>query len=136
MLIYAHARRRSALPGQRHADNLRLEVASRLRSEGAQLAAQRETILIFAGYVEIRCDILGGFRHRIDPIALLENGVDEAPAHGRVKHLGIARERGGTLRHYIRGAAHALRSARQYQLCFTRSDHACSAGNGIHPGAA
>ncbi|MNO42298.1 hypothetical protein D3C76_324870 [compost metagenome] len=56
------------------------------------LAAQGESVLVFARNTELRGDILGGLGHRVDAVLRLHQFIDETPADGGVEQLGATAE--------------------------------------------
>ena len=116
MLISSDRNRIAAPLRHRDGNNLVVEDPGIDRFFGAQLALQREPILVLSGNVEAGSNIFGSLGHRVDTVLGLEFSVDKPPAQRGVENLGIAAESGRLLTHDKRCPRHRLDAARDSEL--------------------
>jgi hypothetical protein len=100
------------------------------------LASQGEGILIFARNVELLRDNLRGFRHRFDTVLCFHEGIDEAPADGRIFDLRRAGKSRVCFAHHEGGAGHALDAAGYDEFSLAALNRARSGRHRVHAGTA
>ena len=102
-------------------DELVGEAAGVVRSRPAPLRLEREGVLVLARDAPALGDVLARLAHRLEREHLLEPGIGEAPAEGRVvDDLVAAREGAVGLRHHERGSAHRLDAAGDEEVAVSR----------------
>ncbi len=120
------------LVGNPHLNDFFSEKSCSLRSGSTLLTAQSESVLIFAGYLEIVRNVVGSLRHCVDAVLRFHQRVDETPANGSVFQFHVARERRIRLAHHERRAGHRLDAAGNRQLHFAAGNGAERSADGIH----
>ncbi len=106
------------------------------------MGADREGVGILAGDAVHAGHFFGGFRHGVRHLAvprqaaLLEQGVNKAPADGGIENLTWLGKRRRGFFLDPRCPAHGLHSAGDHNVCGTGLDHLAGLDDGAQPGSA
>ena len=100
------------------------------------LTEDGEAILLITRDVELPCDVLRRFTHRVRMMELGEGRIRESPADRGVVDFGNPVEGGRALGHDEWSAAHALDTAGDEHVPMARFDHSCRYVDGFKAGSA